>query len=87
MVGLRERVGKSETRTDAVDADIGNIPELIRPESRLMDSRFAGLQAEMDARFDRFDKKMDGLERRMEAQSEAVMRAISEIVAGRSRPG
>jgi hypothetical protein len=64
----------TEARLAAMESDLAAIPDLIKAESRLSDSRIARLRAEMNDRFSHMDDRFD-----------AVIRAISEIVAERPR--
>jgi hypothetical protein len=85
VTGLKSRVSSTEPRIDAVEADMTTIPELIRIESRLMDSRFSRMQAEMDGFRKEMRGEMSGFRAEMNDRFDAVIRAISEIVAERPR--
>jgi hypothetical protein len=66
---LERDVAALKARTDTHDADLQTIPGLIQTQFRFQDTKLARLQADLTQHMDdRFD---------------AVLRAVSEIVAGR----
>jgi hypothetical protein len=64
-----------ETKVDAIDKDMQAIPGLIKAEFRLVESRFSRVMAELADLRTSMDQRFD-----------AVLRAVSEIVAER-KPG
>ena len=79
--GLKARSDKIEPRVESLENDINSIPELIRLESRLNDSRFARIHSTMES----FRKEMNDRFNEMDGRFNAVIRAISEIVAEKPR--
>jgi predicted nucleic acid-binding Zn-ribbon protein len=70
LSAVKSKIDRAHDRIDTIDADIQNIPDLIKLESRLMDSRFSRLQSEMDRFKDHLDERFD-----------AVIPAIAEVMA------
>ena len=58
-----------------------NIPDLIKLESRMMDSRFARMHSETDGFRSEMRREMSEFRSEMNQRFDAVIRAVSELVA------
>jgi predicted nucleic acid-binding Zn-ribbon protein len=75
---LKSRLQNTDAKVAAVDEDLQGIPGLIKAEFRLIDSRFSRVMAEM-AEF------RTAIEQRLDERIDAVIRAVSEMIAERDR--
>jgi ElaB/YqjD/DUF883 family membrane-anchored ribosome-binding protein len=75
---LKSRAGVSEPRQDAIESDLAAIPDLIKAESRLSDSRIARLRSDITSEMADFRAEMN-------ERFDAVIRAIAEIVVEKPR--
>ena len=97
MADIEERVGKLEKDVEAIkaqaarheattqrhEAELINIPELIKIEFRLANSRFVRLDQglnDLRADFDTMKLQLGAMEKRLQQQIDTLPRAVAEIV-------
>jgi predicted nuclease with TOPRIM domain len=79
---LKTRFAVTDPKVEALESDLAAVPELIKLEGRLNESRFARFRSDMAEMKSDLRSEIKDLRTEMNERFDAVIRVVSELVAG-----